>query len=220
MPEKEMRVPVTRERAIEAAVALADAGGLDSLSMRKLATQLGIEAMSLYFHVKSKDDLLDGMLDVVYSEIPNPVPEDEWRHAMRLRSLATRETLACHRWAIDVKARRSPGPATLAHVDAAVGCLLTAGFSMPMAGHALSVIDSYVLGFVHQELSLPLDADGDIAEVAEDIVAQQQAMAQEFPHLARMAAELILQPGYSYGQEFEFGLDLVLDGLARVLESP
>ena len=185
--------------------------------MRKLAAELGIEAMSLYYHVKGKDDILDGMLDVVYSEFATPRAGDAWRSAMQLRANSTRQVLARHRWAIGIKARTSPGPATLGHLDAVIGCLVAAGLSMPLTGHAISILDSYVLGFAQQEASLPLDPTGDIGPAAEEIMAQQEAMADSFPNLAEMATSLVLQPGYAYGNEFEFGLTLILDGLAAAL---
>jgi len=214
MTKPQIRAPVTRERAIRVAVALADAGGIESLSMRKLAIELGIEAMSLYYHVKSKDDIFDGMLDVVYSEFATPQAGDEWRSAMHTRAESTRSVLALHPWAISIKARTSPGPATLGHLDSVIGCLTAAGFSMPLIGHALSMLDSYVLGFALQEATLPLDQSGNISAVAEEIMAQQKAMADVFPNLATMATSLILQPGYAYGNEFDFGLKLILDGVA------
>ena len=213
MAKSETREPVTRERAIRVAVTLADAGGLASLSMRKLAADLGIEAMSLYYHVKSKDDILDGMLDVVYSEFATPRAGDEWRTAMHDRAKSTRGVLARHPWAISIKARTSPGPATLGHLDSVIGCLRAAGFSMAMTGHALSVLDSYVQGFAQQEVSLPLDPSGDIGVATESVMAQQEQMAQAFPYLSDMAVNLILKPSYAYGHEFDFGLKLILDGI-------
>lgn len=213
MAKSEAREPVTRERAIRAAITLADAHGIESLSMRKIAAKLGIEAMSLYYHVKSKDEILDGMLDVVYSEFATPRAGDEWRPAMQERAHSTRRVLARHPWAISIKSRTSPGPATLGHLDDVVGCLLAAGFSMPLVGHAMSILDSYVQGFAQQEASLPLDPTGDISAATEDILAQQEAMQDQFPHLADMAATLILKPGYAYGNEFDFGLTLILDGI-------
>lgn len=195
------------------AMELADAGGIESLSMRKLAAKLGIEAMSLYYHVKSKDDILDGMLDAVYAEFATPGAGEEWRAAMRERAESTRSVLARHPWAISM-ARTSPGAATLGHLDAVIGCLRAAGFSMPMVGHAMSVLDSYVHGFAQQEASLPLDPTGSIEATTEDIMAQQESMQDSFPQLADMAVSLILKPGYAYGNEFEFGLQLILDGIA------
>ncbi|GAA0992260.1 TetR/AcrR family transcriptional regulator C-terminal domain-containing protein [Subtercola frigoramans] len=213
MGSAETRKPVTRERAIRVAIELADAGGIESLSMRKLAAELGIEAMSLYYHVKSKDDILDGMLDVVYSEFSTPRAGDPWRPAMRTRAESTRTVLSRHPWAISMKARTSPGPATLGHLDSVIGCLTASGFSMTMTAHAMSVLDSYVQGFAQQEAALPLDPSGDISSATDDIMAQQVAMAEAFPHLADMAVRLILQPGYAYANEFDFGLTLILDGL-------
>jgi AcrR family transcriptional regulator len=209
------REPASRERAISTAVVLADRGGLDAVSMRKVAGELGIEAMSLYYHVKSKDDILDGMLDLVYSEFATPRAGEDWRPAMRARAESTRAVLARHPWAIGIQARTSPGPATLGHLDSVIGCLLAAGFSMPMAGHAMSLLDSYVQGFAMQEATLPLDSSGDIGAATEDIMAQQEQMAVTFPHLAEMAMALILRPGYAYGNEFEFGLELILDGIEK-----
>ena len=215
MVKSKTREPVSRERAIRVAVTLADSTGIESLSMRKLATELGIEAMSLYYHVKSKDDILDGMLDVVYSEFSTPRAGDEWRTAMQERAESMRSVLAQHHWAISIKARTSPGPETLGHLDSVIGCLRAAGFSMPLTGHAMSILDSYVHGFAQQEASLPLDPSGDIGGATKDIMApREQMMAQAFPNLADMAVSLILQPGYAYGHEFDFGLKLILDGIA------
>jgi AcrR family transcriptional regulator len=209
-----VREPVSRDRAVRAAIAMADVGGIESVSMRKLAAELGIEAMSLYYHVKNKSDLLDGMLDVVYTEFATPRAGDAWRPAMQERAESTRTVLAQHPWAISIKARTSPGPATLGHLDAVIGCFKEAGFSMPLIGHAMSVLDSYVQGFAQQEASLPFDPSGDIGAATESIIAQQEQMAEAFPNLADMAARLILRPGYAYGNEFDFGLALVLDGIA------
>jgi AcrR family transcriptional regulator len=214
MAGAEVREPVTRERAVRVAIGLADTGGIESVSMRKLAAELGIEAMSLYYHVKNKNDLLDGMLDVVYSEFATPQAGDDWRRGLHERAESTRAVLARHPWAISIKARTSPGPATLGHLDSVIGCLTAAGFSMPMVGHAMSLVDSYVQGFAQQEATLPLDASGDIGAATEDIIAQQESMQDAFPNLADMAVSLILQPGYAYGNEFDFGLQLVLDGIA------
>ncbi|MCU1424725.1 MAG: hypothetical protein JWM51_1016 [Microbacteriaceae bacterium] len=214
---KTTRAPVTRDRAIRVAMVLADAGGIDSLSMRKLAAELDVEAMSLYYHVKNKGDLLDGMLDAVYSEYFTPRAGDEWRPAMRARAESTRAVLASHPWAITMKSRTSPGTATLGHLDSVIGCLGAAGFPMPMIGHSMSVLDSYVQGFAQQEASLPLDPAGSISAATEEIIAQQSRMDENFPNLAEMARTLILTPGYAYGNEFGFGLELVLDGLEAAL---
>jgi len=213
------REPVTRDRAIRKAVELADEGGLESLSMRRLATALGIEAMSLYHHVPGKADILDGMLDLVHAEYGRCSAGDPWRPAMRARADTMRRVLARHPWALSIASRTSPGPATLGHLDSVIGCLRAAGFSMPLVGHAMSLLDSYVQGFAQQESSLPLDPAGDIAAATEEIIAQQASMAEAFPHLAAMAQELILRPGYSYGAEFDVGIELILEGIDALLRA-
>ena len=208
------RPPLTRQRALDAAVALADEGGLGSLTMRKLAQELGVEAMSLYHHVANKDDILDGMVDVVFSEIALPPPGADWRSAMRQRASSARVVLRRHPWAIALMdSRASPGPATLRHHDAVIGCLRQAGFSIQMAAHAFSLLDSYIYGFALQESSLPFDNAEELEQVAEAIL--RQLPAEDYPHLAELTAEHVLQPGYDYGREFDFGLELILDGLER-----
>ena len=212
------RAPVTRDLALRAAMALADRDGLASLSMRRLARELGIEAMSVYHHLKNKEDLLDGMVDLVFTEITPPVPGQDWQTVLRDRAESTRTVLRRHPWAISIMdSRTTPGPATLRQQDAAIGSLRGAGLSIPMAAHALSLVDSYVHGFVLQEVSLPLDDTGDIAAATEDILAQQPMMTNAFPHLAEMAVQLILQPGYAYSNEFPFGLRVILGGLEAAL---
>jgi len=198
---------------LRAAVALADEGGSESLSMRKLGEAVGVEAMSLYNHVANKDDLLDGMIDLVFSEIELPSGED-WRAAMRQRAFSVREVLARHRWAIGLMdSRSSPGPATLRHHDAVLGTLRGAGFSVELAAHAFSVLDSYVYGFALQERGLPFDTPDETAQLAQAVMAR--VPADEYPHLAELTTEHVLRPGYDHGAEFVFGLDLVLDGLER-----
>lgn len=212
------RTPVTRERALQTAMALVDGGGIESLSMRKLAAELGIEAMSLYHHVKSKEDILDGMVDIVFGEMELPSPGEAWKTAMRKRAESTRAVLARHPWAITIlDSRTTPGPATLRYLDTVIAYLRAAGFSFAMAAHALSLLDSYVRGFAMQEATLPLDQSGSIEAATESILDQQHMMSNAFPHLGAMAAELILKPGYAYGNEFQFGLGLILDGLERAL---
>ncbi|WP_394770298.1 TetR/AcrR family transcriptional regulator C-terminal domain-containing protein [Lacisediminihabitans sp.] len=213
------REPVTRDRAVRAAVALADTGGIDSVSMRKLAAELGIEAMSLYYHVKSKDDVLDGMVEVVVGEMALPSGADgtaaEWKTAMLERADSARAALGRHPWAISLMDSRTTR-ATLRYHDAAIAALRGSGFSIAMAAHAMSLLDSYVHGFALQEASLPLDEAGDIGAVTEGIMAQREIM-QSYPNLAEMAETLVLQPGYAYGNEFGFGIRLILDGLETAL---
>ncbi|MCU1615418.1 MAG: putative transcriptional regulator, TetR family protein [Frankiales bacterium] len=208
------RIPLTRERVLHAAVALADESGSESLSMRKLGEAVGVEAMSLYHHVANKDDLLDGMIDVVFGEIELPSDCGDWMGAMRQRALSARRVLGRHGWAIRfMESRTAPGPSTLRHHDAVLGCLRNAGFSVPLAAHAFSVLDSYIYGFALQERSLPFDTPEQTAELAQEILAR--VPVDEYPHLAELTAEHVLQPGYNYGNEFAFGLDLILEGLDR-----
>ena len=197
-----------------AAIALADEAGIDTLTMRRLGDAVGVEAMSLYNHVANKDDLLDGMIDLVFAEIELPSSDEDWRSAMRRRALSVRQTLSRHRWAIGLmESRSSPGPATLRHHDTVLGCLRRAGFSVELAAHAFSALDSYIYGFALQERNLPFDTPEETVELAQAIMAQ--VPADEYPHLAELTLQHVLQPGYDYGEEFEYGLDLLLDGLER-----
>jgi AcrR family transcriptional regulator len=182
--------------------------------MRKLGQVLGVEAMSLYNHVAGKGDLLDGMIDVVFGEISLPSGDGGWKQAMRQRAISVRAALDRHRWAIGLmESRRSPGPATLRHHDAVLGCLRGAGFSIELTAHAYSLLDSYIYGFALQEASLPFGTAEETAQVTHEIAGQMPA--GEYPHLAEMATGHILQPGFRYGSEFEIGLDLILDALEQ-----
>jgi AcrR family transcriptional regulator len=212
------RTPLSRGQVLQAAVTLADESGIGALSMRKLGQVLGVEAMSLYNHVASKGDLLDGMIDVVFSEVGLPAGAG-WKAAMRQRAISVREVLGRHRWAIGLmESRSSPGPATLRHHDAVLGCLRGAGFSVELTAHAYSLLDSYIYGFALQEASLPFGTTEETAQVAQDIAGQMPA--GEYPHLAELVTAHALQPGYQYGREFEIGLDLILDALERIADSP
>ncbi len=210
------RVPLSRERLLRGAIAVADAGGRASLTMRSLAQELGVKPMSLYHHVANKEEILDGIIDVVFSEIELPSVDADWRSAMRQRALSARSVLGRHPWATPLMdSRTNPGPATLRHHDSVIGALRRAGFSIAMAAHAFSLLDSYVYGFALQESALPFDSPEAIPDVAEAILAQFPT--DEYPYLAQFTTEHVLQPGYDYGNEFVFGLDLILDGLERLL---
>jgi AcrR family transcriptional regulator len=216
-PAIRSRTPLSRERVLKTALALADASGIESLTMRKLGEAVGVEAMSLYNHVPSKGDLLDGLIDLVFSEIELPSGADGWKTAMRQRAISARTVLSRHRWAIGLmESRTSPGPATLRHHDAVIGCLRQAGFPVALAAHAYSALDSYIYGFALQEASLPFDTSEQTSELAQAMVAQFPT--DEYPHLAEFTFSHVLQPGYDYGSEYEFGLDLILDGLERALD--
>jgi AcrR family transcriptional regulator len=212
------RLPLTRERVLLAAIDLADQAGIETLTMRKLGRQLGVEAMSLYNHVANKDDLLDGMVDVVFDEIGLPPPGADWKTAMRQRAIGVRAALARHPWAIGLLESRSrPGPATLRHHDAVLGSLRQAGFSIALAAHAYSVLDSYIYGFALTQMNWPFDTS-DVIEVGENMLRRFPADA--YPHLTELIVQRAMQPGYDYADEFEFGLDLILEGLDRVRDTP
>jgi AcrR family transcriptional regulator len=214
------RVPVTPERAFTAAVAMADAEGIGAVTMRRLAQELGVEAMSLYHHVPNKDAILDGMVDLVFAEIE--LPEDdgtEWTDAMRRRAVSARAALKRHPWAISIMdSRSSPGAATLRHHDAVIGACRRAGFSVAMAAHAFSMLDSYIYGFVLQEVNLPFDDTSDLTQVVDSIMLPFSA--EDYPHLVEFTTEYILKPGYSYGAEFAYGLDRILQTLATEVVTP
>ena len=202
---------------LRAAVALADRGGIDTLTMRNLGHELGVEAMSLYNHVANKNDLIDGIVDLVYGEIAPPSDQMGWKTAMRQRGISVREALMRHPWATSLMhARTNPGPANLRHHDSLLGTLRMAGFTLVMAAHAISVIDSYIYGFALQQASMPLQTPRQLAKVGEEMLGQ---MAGDYPHLAEMITDHALQPGYDYSDEFEFGLDLILDGLEQLRET-
>ena len=208
------RAPLSRERVLVEAVALADENGIGTLTMRRLADRLQVEPMSLYHHVANKDEILDGMVDVVFREIELPSTHAEWKTAMRDRAASARDALRRHPWAIGrMESRANPGPATLRHHDAVIGCLRDAGFTIELTAHAFSAIDSYLYGFAMQELNLPFSTPEETAAMA--VTFLEQFPAEEYPHLAELTTEHVLQPGYDYGDEFEFGLDLILDGLER-----
>jgi AcrR family transcriptional regulator len=209
---------LNRDRVLRAAVGLADAGGIESLTMRKLGVELGVEAMSLYNHVANKGDLVDGMIDIVFGEIDLPTGDTGWRQAMRTRAISARAALSRHHWAIGrMESRATPGPATLRHHDSVLGILRGAGFSVVLAAHAYSALDSYIYGFALQEPALPFDGGADPSKVTQEIMARFST--GEYPYLTEIAVEHVMQPGYDYGDEFSYGLDLILDGLENALRA-
>jgi AcrR family transcriptional regulator len=220
-PERtKRRTPLNRERVLRAAIALADQGGFESLSMRNLAKELGVEAMSLYNHVANKDDLLDGMIDLVFGEIELPPTDVEWKTAMRRRAVSTREVLNRHRWAIGLmEGRSSHGPANLSLHNAVLGCLRAAGFSMEMTVHAYSVQDSYIYGFALQERDMSSESADDFAAEAQRQMHEYQAVLADYPHLVEVVGGYVAKAGYDYATEFLFGLALILDGLDRLRDA-
>ncbi len=209
------RAPLSRERVLSAAVTVADEGGITGLTIRSLAQELGVKPMSVYHHVANKDEILDGIVDIVFSEIELPSTDGEWLSEIRNRAGSARQVLRRHPWAIGLlESRTSPGPATLRHHNANIGVLRGAGFSVEMAAHAYALIDSFVYGFALQEATLSFE-DSTVAEVAAPMM--ELFDTGEYPHLMELTTEFVLQPGYDFGNEFEFGLTLILDGLSRSL---
>ena len=208
------RTPLTRDLVLETALRLADQGGLESLSMRKLGQELGVEAMALYYHFANKDEIVDGIVDLVFAEVELPAASPDWRTAMRRRAISLRDALLRHRWAIGLmEARRSPGPANLRHHDAVIGSLRAGGFDIAMAAHAYSLLDSYIYGFALTKMNLPFDTAEEVGDVAQTML--EPFPAGEYPYLMEILTEHVMKPGYDYGDEFEYGLDVVLDGLGR-----
>jgi len=207
------RTRLSRDRVLSAAVAVADAGGLGSLTIRSLAQELGVKPMSVYYHVANKDEILDGIVDFVFSQIELPSTTGDWRAEIQRRAVSARGVLRRHSWAIALmESRTTPGPATLRHHDAVIATLRAAGFSRAMTAHAYALLDAYVYGFAVQEASLPFEGPETVGSVAEPIM--EHFAAGDYPHLVEMATEYYLKPGYDFGDEFSFGLNLILDGLA------
>jgi AcrR family transcriptional regulator len=206
------REPLTRERVLQAAIRLADQGGIEALSMRKLGQELGVEAMALYYHFANKEQVLDGIVDLVFGEIELPVAGEPWKTAMRRRAISVRDALARHRWAIGMmESRRNPGPANLGHHDAVIGNLRAAGFEMAMVAHAYSALDGYIYGFALTKMNLPFESPEEVEVTARSML--EPFPANEYPNLAAFISEHIMLPGYDFGDEFEYGLELILDGL-------
>jgi AcrR family transcriptional regulator len=199
---------------LQTAVTLADPHGIESLSMRKLADELGVAAMSLYYHVPNKVELIDGMIDIVFGEIEPPSLDLDWKTAMRRRALSTRAALNRHRWAVGLmEGRTSHGPANLRLHDAVLGCLRAAGFSLEMTVHAYSVQDAYIYGFALQETDMSSETPADFAAEAQRQMHAYEHLLADYPHLVEVVGGYVTRTGYDYATEFLFGLDLILDGL-------
>jgi len=217
-PSPDTRVPLSEERVLRAAIGLADECGIESLSMRELGRRLEVEAMSLYNHVANKDDILDGMVDLVVGEIDLPSDEVGWKEAMRTRAISARDVFSRHPWvSILMDSRERSGPARMRYLDWVIGTLRRAGFSIDQAAMAFSVIDSYVYGFGRQQLNMSAGSDTSFEEMAEAFM--RAIPVDEFPYLTEMVVDYALKSGYDDSADFAFGLDLILDGLERFLES-
>jgi AcrR family transcriptional regulator len=210
------RRPLSKARILDAAIGVADAGGYGSLTIRSLAQSLGVQPMAIYHHVANKGEILDGVLDLVFGEIELPTPGGDWRAELARRAHSARRVLRRHSWAIMLlQSGTSPGPATLRHHDAIIGTLRRAGFSVTMTAHAYALMDSYVYGFVLSETALPINGPETVAEVA--TAMRERHPLDDYPDLAEFSREHIMRPDYDFGSEFQFGLDVVLDGLSRSL---
>jgi AcrR family transcriptional regulator len=216
--QAERRAPLTRDRVLRAAISLADEDGIESLTMRRLGEELAVGPMALYRHVRNKEDLVDGVIDLVFVEIGLPSIGADWRQAMRQRAISVRGVLSRHRWAIGLmESRRNPGPANLRHHDAVIGCLRAAGFDIAMAAHAYSLLDSYIYGFAATQMNLPFVTPHEVAEVAQSML--RPFPVNEYPNLTEMLTDHVMKPGYDYGDEFEYGLDVILAGLERARDA-
>jgi AcrR family transcriptional regulator len=215
------RTPLSRERVLRAAVALADERGTEELTMRKLAKELGVEAMSLYNHVANKGDLLDGMIDLVFSEIEPPAAGGDWRAELRKRAVSTREALLRHPWAVgEMEGRTNHGPSNMKVHDAVLGCLRAAGFSIEMTVHAMSMQDAYIYGFALQQTDMSSRTPEDFAAEAQRQMVDYADALADYPHLVEVVGGYVAKAGYDYDSEFLFGLDVLLDALERLLGKP
>jgi AcrR family transcriptional regulator len=202
--------PLNRELVLRTALRLADRGGIEALSMRKIAQELGVQAMSLYNHVENKDDIIDGIVDMVVSEIEVPDLDVDWKTAMRRRSISAHTVLLRHPWStMPLVARVNVGVAMLRYVDATLGCLREAGFSFRMADYAWNAIDSHIYGFTLQELNFPFE-QADYGKAAQQGLAL--IPADKYPYLNQLTHQVI-DGDYNGIHNFEFGLELILNGL-------
>jgi AcrR family transcriptional regulator len=208
------RAPMTRERVLRAAVTHADTVGLEGLSMRGLAGILQMAPMSLYRHVANREDLIDAMIDVVHGEVVLPLGGADWRTAMRERAVSLRDVLARHRWAIGLmESRGHPGPANLRHHDAVIGKLRGAGFDIAMVAHAYSMLDSYIYGFAMTQAKVPFETPAEMTAMAGSMF--EPFPPNEYPNLGEFVNDHVLKPGYQYADEYEFGLERILDAIER-----
>jgi AcrR family transcriptional regulator len=208
--------PLNRERVLGCALDLADESGIAGLTIRSLAHSMGTKPMSLYHYVANKDEILDGIVDLVFGEIDLPSPGGDWRNEMHRRAHAVRDALVRHPWAVGLlESRTSPGPATLRHHEATLATLRAAGFSVQMTAHAYALLDSYIYGFALQEAALPFTGRDTAAEITTPIM--ERFSSGQYPHMVEIATEHALKPGYDFGDEFDFGLNLILDGLTTLI---
>ncbi len=210
--------PLTEERVLDGAVALADRIGIEAFTIRRLAAELGVKPMTIYHYLPSKQAIVDGMVERVFAAIDRPPAELPWTKAIRVRCLSARRALNEHPWAAPLmESRSSPGPANLGHHEAVLTCLRRGGLSWQMTAHAYAILDSYIFGFAFEEATLPSSEDESFAQATREIAATFDPV--DYPLLTAFAAEHVLRPGYSFGQSFEFGLDLIISGLEQSARS-
>ncbi|MCH1882384.1 TetR/AcrR family transcriptional regulator C-terminal domain-containing protein [Agrococcus sp. ARC_14] len=213
MPKAAVKQSLSADRIVVAAAAVADRDGLVGVSMRSVGRELGVEAMSLYHHVAGKEALLDLLADWLMAQIEAPTADGDWRAGLHARAHSSRAALGAHPWGLSLlESRRSPGLALLRGHEAVQAALRAGGFSVRLAAHAFSVLDAYVSGFVGAEQQLPFEPGG-----ADEMIEEMQLPAEQFPALAELVAELVTGKDYRYADEFEWGLELVLDGFATKL---
>jgi AcrR family transcriptional regulator len=207
------RSPLTRERILRAAVRLADKQGLDALSMRRLASALKVEAMSLYNHVANKDEVLDGMVDLIIGEITLPIPGGDWKAAMRARAISAHAVMLAHPWAaMLVVSRISVGPNMLRYIDATLGTLREAGLSWAETDRAWNAMDSHIYGFTLQIQNFPVDPE-EYASAAANYLPMLPA--DKYPYMHEITTHVI-DGSHDGTHDFSFGLELILDGLDRL----
>jgi len=204
---------LSRERVLEGAIALADDVGMDGFTIRNLADALGTKPMTIYYHVPNKEAIIDGMVDMVFDEIELPPPDHDWKAAIRHRYRSARQVLNRHPWAPPLmESRTTPGPSTLRHHDAVLGCFRGGGLSLELTAHAYAILDSFLYGFALEEAMLPGGGATEMIEQAEDML---ETFAANFPHLFEFTSQHVMRADYAFGSSFEFGVDLILDGLER-----
>ena len=206
------KLGLSRQKIIDAAIEMADSEGLSKLSMRNLARHLGVEAMSLYHHLRHKAELLDALVDEIFSRMSWDSDKEDWIEVMHNRALAMRQCLRQHHWAIGLlDSRKNPGESTLAHHDRVLGVLRQAGFSLSLAAAAYSLMDSYIYGFLLQEQSLPASTDSELQQLAYEMA--KHFPKDKYPYLAELTFDYVLKPDYSFEGEFLRGLTFILQSL-------
>jgi AcrR family transcriptional regulator len=214
-PRAQSRLPLSRERVLRAALALADDGGIESLSMRKLGQQLGVEAMSLYNHVANKDDIQEGIVEIVLGEIEMPSDEANWKQAVRRTAISAHEAFVRHRWACGLMMQvPRVSPVRMQWMEFVLRTLREAGFSADLTHHAYHALDSHITGFTLWQVSMPFETREELVDLAEGFL--QKIPADEFPYIVEHAEQHIAPSSPDGRTEFEFGLDLILDGLERL----